>query len=62
MTRSSLCTDECERPVLDGPGDDLDELLEHLDLWSEAIIDAGSYPLRIKGSTTPAAGRTSARG
>ena len=49
MTRSSARTDECERAVLDALGDDLDELLEHLDLCSDAIIDAGSYPLRIKG-------------
>jgi hypothetical protein len=42
-------TDELERPVLDALGDDLDELLEHLDPWSEAIIDAGSYPKRLKG-------------
>ena len=42
-------TDELERPVLDALGDDLDELLEHLDAWSEAIIAAGSYPKRIKG-------------
>ena len=42
-------TDELERPVLDALGDDLDELLEHLDAWSEAIIDAGSYPQRIAG-------------
>jgi len=27
-----------------GPGDDLEELLEHLDAWSETIIAAGSYP------------------
>ena len=26
-------TDEYERPVLDALGDDLDELLEHFDLW-----------------------------
>jgi hypothetical protein len=26
-----------------------DELLEHLDAWSEAIIAAGSYPKRISG-------------
>ncbi len=32
-------TDELERPVLDALGDDLDELLSHLDPWSEAIID-----------------------
>ena len=37
-------TDELERPVLDALGDDLDELLDHLDAWSEAIIAAGSYP------------------
>ena len=42
-------TDELERPVLDALGDDLDELLEHLDAWSEAIIAAGSYPKRIAG-------------
>ena len=42
-------TDELERPVLDALGDDLDELLEHLDPWSEAIITAGSYPQRIAG-------------
>jgi hypothetical protein len=42
-------TDELERPLLDVLGDDLDELLEHLDSWSEAIIEAGSYPKRIAG-------------
>lgn len=42
-------TDELERPLLDALGDDLDELLDHLDAWSEAIIDAGSYPQRIAG-------------
>ena len=42
-------TDELERPILDAIGDDLDELLEHLDAWSDAIIDAGSYPQRIAG-------------
>jgi hypothetical protein len=42
-------TDELERSVLDALGDDLDELLEHLDTWSEAIIAAGSYPKRIAG-------------
>jgi hypothetical protein len=42
-------TDELERPLLDALGDDLDELLEHLDAWSEAIIEAGSYPQRISG-------------
>ena len=30
-------------------GEDLEELLEHLDAWSEAIIAAGSYPKRITG-------------
>jgi hypothetical protein len=35
--------------LLDALGDDLDELLEHLDPWSEAIIEAGSYPQRIAG-------------
>ncbi len=42
-------TDELERPLLEALGNDLDELLEHLDPWSEAIIDAGSYPQRISG-------------
>jgi hypothetical protein len=42
-------TDELERPLLDALGDDLDELLEHLDAWSDAIIQAGSYPQRIAG-------------
>jgi hypothetical protein len=42
-------TDELERPLLDALGDDLDELLEHLDAWSEAIIAGGSYPKRIAG-------------
>jgi hypothetical protein len=42
-------TDELERPVLDALGDDLDELLDHLDAWSDAIIAAGSYPQRIAG-------------
>ena len=42
-------TDELERPVLDALGDDVDELLDHLDAWSEAIIAAGSYPQRIAG-------------
>jgi hypothetical protein len=42
-------TDELERPVLDALGDDLDELLQHLDAWSDAIIAGGSYPRRIAG-------------
>lgn len=42
-------TDELDRPLLDALGADLDELLEHLDPWSEAIIGAGSYPQRIAG-------------
>ena len=42
-------TDELERPVLDALGDDLDELLKHLDAWAEAIVAAGSYPKRISG-------------
>jgi hypothetical protein len=41
--------DELERPVLEALGDDLDELLDHLDAWSEAIIAAASYPKRIAG-------------
>jgi hypothetical protein len=42
-------TDELERPVLEALREDLEELLEHLDGWSEAIIAAGSYPRRIAG-------------
>jgi helix-turn-helix protein len=42
-------TDELERPVLDALGDDVDELLDRLDTWAEAIIAAGSYPQRIAG-------------
>jgi hypothetical protein len=42
-------TDELERPLLDALGDDLEELLGYLEAWSEAIIDAGSYPQRIAG-------------
>jgi hypothetical protein len=55
-------TDELERPLLDALGDDLDELLEHLDTWSEAIIDAGSYPQRIPGVYKVDGARTSAPG
>ncbi len=43
-------TDELERPVIEALGDDLDELLDHLDPWSEAIIAAQSYPQRINGT------------
>ena len=42
-------TDELERPLLDALGDDLDELLDHLDAWSDAIVDNGSYPQRVAG-------------
>ncbi len=42
-------TDELERPLIDTLGDDLDELVEHLDAWSDAIITGGSYPQRIAG-------------
>jgi hypothetical protein len=42
-------TGELERPVLEALGEDLEELLEHLDAWSEGIIAAGSYPKRIAG-------------
>ncbi len=42
-------TDELERPLVDALGDDLDELLDHLDPWSDAIIRGGSYPERIDG-------------
>lgn len=42
-------TDELERSVLDALGDDVTELVEYLDPWSDAIISAGSYPTRIAG-------------
>ena len=42
-------TDELERPLLDALGDDLDELLDILDSWSQAIVDHGSYPQRVAG-------------
>ena len=42
-------TDELERPLINALGDDLDELLEYLDPWSEAIIASGSYPKRVAG-------------
>jgi hypothetical protein len=42
-------TDELERQVLNALGDDIDELLNHLDPSSEAIITAGAYPKRIAG-------------
>jgi hypothetical protein len=42
-------TDEMERPLLDALGDDLDEALEHLDAWSDAIVASGSYPQRVAG-------------
>ena len=52
-------TDELERPVVDALGDDLDELLMHLDAWSDTIIAAGSYPQHIAASTTRVVDRTS---
>ena len=55
-------TDQLERPVLDALGDDVDELLDHLDAWSEAIIAPAPTPSGSPGSTTPAAARTSAPG
>ena len=42
-------TDELERPIIDALGDDMDELVEHLDSWSESIVAAGSYPPRVAG-------------
>ncbi|GAF48835.1 SCO6745 family protein [Rhodococcus wratislaviensis] len=42
-------TDELERSVLDALGDDLDELLSHLDTWSEAVVAANAYPKRVSG-------------
>jgi hypothetical protein len=44
--------------VVEALGDDLDELLDHLDSWSEAIIDAGSYPPRSRVSMASAVGPT----
>ena len=35
--------------MLEALGDDLEELPEHLDAWSEAIIAVGSCPKRIAG-------------
>ena len=49
-------TDELERPLLEALGDDLDELLDHLDAWSDAIVEAGSYPPRISGVTNVGGG------
>jgi hypothetical protein len=43
-------TDELERPVIESLGDDLDELLDHLDPWSDSIIAAQSYPQRVNGT------------
>lgn len=34
----------------------LETLLEHLDVWSEAIIAAGSYPKRVAGVTNTGGG------
>jgi hypothetical protein len=42
-------TDELERPIIDALGDDLDELVEHLDAWSNSIVAAASYPPRVAG-------------
>src|SRR4051794_28596493 len=42
-------TDELERPILEALGDDLDELVDHLDGWSDAIVAAGSSPPRVAG-------------
>ena len=49
-------TDELERPVLDALGDDVDELLDCLDAWSEAIIASGSYPRRAAGVSNTGGG------
>jgi len=54
-------TDELERLLLDALGDDLDELSEHLDAWSDAIIQAGSYPQRIAGVYNVGGGRPALR-
>ncbi len=37
-------TDELERPVLEAIGADLDEVLDHLNVWSDAITHAGLVP------------------
>ena len=37
-------TDDLEKPVLEAIGDDLDEVLGHLDVWSDAITKAGLVP------------------
>ena len=40
---------ERARRLCNTVGDDIDELLNHLAPWSEAIITAGAYPKRIAG-------------
>ena len=37
-------TDDLERPVLEAIGDDLDEVLDHLTVWGDAITEAGLVP------------------
>ena len=44
-------TDEGQRPLVDGVGGDLDVLLETVDVWSDAITSAGSYPQRVAGAS-----------
>ena len=55
-------TDELERPIIDALGDDLDELVAHLDVWSDAIVAAGSHPPRVAGVYNIGGGPTSAPG
>lgn len=42
--RVEVVTDEQCRPILDGLGDDLDELLAILGPWGQRVRDAGGYP------------------
>ena len=37
-------TDDLERPVLEAIGDDLDEALDYLTVWGDAITEAGLVP------------------
>ena len=53
-------TDELERPVLDALGDDLDELLEHLDACPRRSSTPAPTRSGSPASTTPVVARTSA--
>jgi hypothetical protein len=42
-------TDELAQPVVEALGDDVDEVLEHLEPWADAIVAGHSYPQRSAG-------------